>query len=187
MESASKVEDQTIFAMHHFSEENICARCSKISRTCCRTRPENAANCFPLSGPEIEDLNRDFTGEDPVLRTKNSVEFIANLKKLIPDKKQAIEEQFPENGTHPRLKTTADGSCLLLRDRGCILPRRARPIFCRLYPFWVYKGKITLFDDPDCLALQEEKQPRRVLSLLGTTGREVLDMYLEMLKHLNLK
>jgi Fe-S-cluster containining protein len=173
--------------MQQFSEENICARCSKISRTCCRIQPENAVNCFPLSGAEIKDLNRYLTGEDPVLRTKNSVEFVRNLKKLIPDKKEAIDREFPQNGTHQRLRTTEDGSCILLGDKGCTLPWRVRPIFCRLYPFWVYKGKVTLFDDPECLALQVENQPRRALSLLGSTGREILDLYFEMLKHLNLK
>lgn len=173
--------------MQQISEENICARCSKINRTCCRIQPENAVNCFPLSGPEIKELNRYFNGENPVLRTKNSVEFVRNLKKLIPDEKKAIVKEFPEDGTHQRLKTTEDGSCILLGDRGCILPWRARPLYCRLYPFWVYKGKITLFDDPDCLALQEKMQLRQILSLLGTTGREILDMHSEMLKQLNLK
>lgn len=173
--------------MPQFSEEDICTRCSKINRTCCRTQPENTENCFPVSGAEIESLGRYFSPDHQVLRTQNSFKFIHNLKKLIPDKKEAIKREFPENGTHFRLKTTEDGSCVLLGDKGCTLPWGARPFYCRLYPFWVYKGKITLFDDPECLALREKMQLRPLLSLLGTTGREILDMHSEMLKHLNLK
>jgi Fe-S-cluster containining protein len=42
---------------------------------------------------------------------------------------------FSPDGSRPILHRRADGSCMFLGERGCVLPLETRPLVCRLYPF----------------------------------------------------
>ncbi len=67
------------------------------------------------------------------------------------------------------------GSCVFLQNgRGCTLPPEARPLACRLYPLdFDLAGEVTLLDAPHCLALELARGPRHLLSMLGTSRKEL--------------
>ncbi|MFP4167298.1 MAG: YkgJ family cysteine cluster protein [Desulfonatronovibrionaceae bacterium] len=168
-------------------KEHICKRCSRVYKTCCRTEPENTANCFPLSISELRALNRCLPGIRASQEETNTPEFIGSLQRLLPNQREIVGQKFPEQGTHLRLNTDYNGACVFLDPNGCLLPREYRPLYCRLYPFWVYKGKVTLFDNPNCLALQETRSVNGLVKLFNTSTNRILELHELMLKNLALK
>ncbi len=113
--------------------------------------------CFPLSEME-RDRILDFSSEQGAfVQETNSSQFVTNLKRLFPGERALVERLFPSHGHHLRLATRPDGDCVFLGPAGCVLPRDARPYYCHLFPFWVYKRRFTLFTPEHCLALQEGK------------------------------
>ena len=100
----------------------------------------------------------DFSGEKGAfVQEPNSSQFITNLKRLFPGERSLVERLFPSHGHHLRLATRPDGDCVFLGPNGCTLPRDARPYYCHLFPFWVYKRRFTLFTPEHCVAVQEGK------------------------------
>lgn len=85
----------------------------------------------------------------------NSTAFIQAMCNLFPAEKARVKEVFPQNASHYRLALDKDGSCAFLTEYGCALPRRARPWFCRIFPFWVVGGIVQCFQDEGCLAVKE--------------------------------
>ena len=112
--------------------------------------------CFPLSEME-RDRILDFSGEKGAfVQEPNSSQFTTNLKRLFPGERSLVERSF-----HPRTSFASGHPrgwrLRILGLHGCVLPRDARPYYCHLFPFWVYKRRFTLFTPEHCLAVQEGK------------------------------
>ncbi len=71
-------------------------------------------------------------------------------------------------GRRRRLIITPQGACLFLGPQGCALPQEARPLYCRLYPFWINPhGRLMVLANPQCLAQQNARSWREALKRLG--------------------
>ena len=57
----------------------------------------------------------------------------------------------------------------MLGAQGCVLQGRARPYFCRLYPFWVVPpDHLQVFSYNHCLAQKEHRTLHDLCRALGT-------------------
>ena len=87
------------------------------------------------------------------------------------------------NGRRLRLKVDAKGACCFLTPSGCGLPRRARPIFCRLYPVFVApQGELVLMLDETCLAQEAAASPEEVLGRLGQSEKSLRNLHARLLR-----
>jgi Fe-S-cluster containining protein len=107
------------------SEEFLCARCARHTRTCCQdtqiyVTPGDVERIAARTG------RRDFyefrLPDDPI--------YLDNAD----DPLWALHV-FREDGTRRILKHEPNGDCTFLGEQGCTLPIEARPLICRLYPF----------------------------------------------------
>lgn len=158
-------------------DPHVCRRCTDRGPTCCRLLPGEEKVCFPLSESERDQILR-VTGDAGAFASEcNSEPFVDNVKRLFPVEKELADSLFPRDKTHLRLGTRADGSCVFLGDAGCVLPREARPYYCLVFPFWVTKGRLTLFTPPNCLAVEECRSLREMLRIFGMSEDEVRELY----------
>jgi Fe-S-cluster containining protein len=162
-------------------DPQICATCARESVTCCTLGSEATDTCFPLSRVEIESI-RAFWPEKQgwFERAENSSTFRKHLFRLFPGEKKRVDELFPAKGTHNRLAVTAQGNCQFLSSTGCALPRSIRPVFCRLYPFWVVWSKTTFFQAANCLAVQRRPTLLAVLEVLQVQEKDIHALYDEL-------
>lgn len=112
---------------------------------------------------------------------ENTPDFLDNLCRLFPGEEEEVRALFPQRGIHDRLAVTdnASGSlsCRLLGPEGCTLPRDARPLYCRLFPFWVRGGSVLYFDFQDCQAVRERRGPGQMYQALGMDEGEARELY----------
>ncbi len=158
---------------------HICAHCAVRQQTCCQLEPGTEANCFSLSAPEKERLlaagYTDFWQEE-----KTSFAFLENMYSLFPQSRRRVREVFPLGAAHDRLATRADGCCVFLGNSGCVLPREIRPWYCRLFPFWVLSGKLSMLGDKHCLVVQLGM--REGLRALDVPAHSVLALYTSLIE-----
>ena len=107
------------------TEEFLCARCARHTRTCCQDT-------------EIHVTLGDLRRIAPHAAVNDISEFRAPRH---PVYDQSLEDPvwhqsvFRADGTRRVLKQQPDGDCVFLGSEGCRLPAEARPLVCRLYPF----------------------------------------------------
>ena len=151
------------------TDPHVCARCALTNPTCCRLDPGSEEYCFPVSEMEWERI-LEYAGEQgSFVQEPNSKPFVTNMKRLFPGEHKLVEQLFPLVKFHLRLATDKDGTCTFLRDGGCALPREARPYYCRLFPFWIYGERLTIFTPPHCLAVKEAKQLTGLMRTMDQT------------------
>ncbi len=158
-------------------EADACSRCAESSGTCCTLSPGNEEYCFPLSGRERADMQAAGAGPGSFCAQANTQAFLDNICRLFPGEAAKIQALFPAGGEHDRLAVSPEGACLLLGPSGCILPRAARPLYCRLFPFWIRAGRQMYFEFKDCQALRESRGGAGLLKRLGMTEPGVFDLY----------
>ena len=158
-------------------EADACRRCAESSGTCCTLSPGEEEYCFPLSGRERADMEAAGAEPDSFSPQANTQAFLDNICRLFPGEVAKIQALFPAGGSHDRLAVSPDGACLLLGPNGCSLPRAARPLYCRLFPFWVRTGRQMYFEFKDCQALRESRGGAGLLKRLGMTEQGVFDLY----------
>lgn len=107
----------------------------------------------------------------------NSTEFISAMHGLFPLEKAEIARAFPPDGSHRQMASPKAMGCAFLSAEGCMLPREARPWYCRLFPFWILGGKLNAFQAEGCLAVQEERSIKGLLQCFGTTANDVVKMF----------
>ena len=66
------------------------------------------------------------------------------------------------------------------------LPRQARPLYCRIYPFWFKAGRQLYFEFPRCQAQLEAGGGTGLLRRLGMTSEGVRHTYQELCRAWNL-
>jgi Fe-S-cluster containining protein len=124
----------------------------------------------PVSENEIEQI-LCFLGHKKrgaIFESKNNSTFyIRQMLNLFPAMEKSVFEAFPETKKHFELKTL-NNACILLGANGCMLPTDVRPHFCRIYPFWFFEDESQIFQDSECLALQNCETVSEVFLSLGT-------------------
>jgi Fe-S-cluster containining protein len=157
---------------------DICRRCAGVGPTCCAQPPGTEETCFPISEMErrrIEEhlgLDRGAFTLEP-----NSSAFRTRLSRFFPGESRLVERLFPAAGAHVRLRLDREGRCVFLRRAGCLLPRQARPYYCRLFPFWVTADRVTVFSAAGCLARREGQDLAGMLALLNCAAVTARDLH----------
>lgn len=156
---------------------HVCARCAEERGTCCSLTPGDEEHCFPLSRPEWERMLDYCQHVGGFAESPNSPLFLANMRALFPGEEREIERLFPGHAWHMRLAVNSRGDCLFLGSEGCRLPREVRPWYCRIFPFWVRGGQVTMFAVPGCQAYMEARRAPAALPLYGLTDKDILLLY----------
>ncbi|MCP4673736.1 MAG: hypothetical protein GY857_20810 [Desulfobacula sp.] len=162
---------------------DICGQCDKMNRSCCTLKAENNEGLpAPLSKPEIErilSVYKNRKQEDIVDSRVNSIQFINQMSMLFPDRVDLIHKVFPLNKKHFELKTMGD-ACIFKDIDGCLLPNQARPYFCRIYPFWFFEDQLHIFQDSNCLVLENCQTIPEVLLSLGTRPEKLKQIHAQV-------
>ena len=161
------------------AKTSICAVCAQNGPTCCQLRQEYADLSFPLSTVEKETIAayERWKGVFFIVQAPNSVQLISRLGFLFPDDLDTIKTLFPENGRHERLLTNKLGHCVFLGPMGCLLPGNARPLYCRLFPFWVIGGRVAFFPFDLCQAQKGTRSVKKVMMRLQVDISQILPLY----------
>ncbi len=164
----------------------ICLRCSRVNPTCCCLPPGQEKSFFPLSRNEINEIDNYLKGNDFFVRETNDRNFLTRLTKILPAPGKLINERFPLDNFHFRLKTYSDGRCVLLTQKGCMLPVDIRPVYCRLYPFWLHNNRLTFLIDPSCLAQEGNTSLRDLVNLFAVDPNKILQDFNLLLSNFEL-
>jgi len=134
---------------------------------------------FGLTLAEIKAMERA-SGLDRaefVAADQASPELIAAAEALHPALARTL------NNGRRRLKVDDRGACCFLGAGGCRLPRRARPLFCRMYPVFVEpQGELVLMIREHCPAQEGAESPRQVLKRLGQTEKGLRNLHARLLR-----
>ena len=159
----------------------VCARCGARGPTCCELTPGTEEVCFPVSDYERERIQECVPDLGGFALQPNTALFIENLLRLFPDQRRTIRDVFPPGGMHYRLEVDKKGRCVFLGEQGCMIPQEARPLYCRLFPFWTAEnGQITILEIDRCLAQQENKSPGKLFSAFATSQSKVRSLHSEL-------
>jgi Fe-S-cluster containining protein len=157
---------------------SVCARCADIGPTCCQISPGQEESCFPVSAIERARISDHLAlCRGGFVEEKNSRAFVTTLHRLFPRERRVVDALFPMTGTHLRLSTDAAGRCQFLGGAGCVLPNEVRPYYCKLFPFWVVSGRLSVFSPGGCLASREGRTVPGMLAGLGVQARHLLDLH----------
>lgn len=157
----------------------ICAICAQNGPTCCQLGQEQTGILFPISAVEkdiISDSGRWKSGNF-IDRAPNSSRFISHLKYLFPNDQKKIRNIFPQHGHHECLLTDKKGHCIFLGPTGCLLPNEARPLYCRLFPFWVIDGRVAHFHFDLCQAQKGDKPVKDIIMSLKANAPGIISLY----------
>jgi Fe-S-cluster containining protein len=160
-------------------DPEVCRRCAGcFPTTCCVHTPGDEETCFPVSDMERRRIEEHIALDRGAMTLEpNSEAFRNALRRLFPLERRAVDGLFPNGGWHQRLSRDARGRCVFLRAAGCLLPRQARPYYCRLFPFWVAGSRVTVIAAADCLARREGGDPAGMLALLSCAEKLALDLH----------
>lgn len=154
-------------------DPHICSRCAQVHTTCCFVTPGNEEHCFPLSESEWKRIIEYCDNTGGFAEQRNSPSFLDTMKRLFPHDSTALAREFPAHGTHRTLASRENGVCYFLTEAGCRLPRDVRPWYCRLYPFWIRSGMLTMFTSTDCLVCRESINIPEALAFVDMSQKEV--------------
>jgi Fe-S-cluster containining protein len=161
-------------------DPSVCARCAGQGPTCCQTSSDADDLCFPVSAGEAVWLRPYATDGAATCSAVTSVIFQQRLKSLFPSERRRISSVFPLGGKHRRLVLTSEGKCVFLAPTGCRIPRGARPLYCRIFPFWVVDERLTFLSHDGCLAQGRQPVLGDLLHRLHTSAEEILSIYLRL-------
>lgn len=156
---------------------SVCARCARHGGTCCTLRPGEEEYCFPVSAAERVAMEAAGARPEHFIRQENTPAFVANLARLFPGEDARLARLFPPRGEHDRLAILPGGACALLGPEGCLLPRGARPLYCRLFPFWIAEGRRLFFEMESCQAQRERRGGAGLEGVFGITGKDIRGLY----------
>jgi Fe-S-cluster containining protein len=161
-------------------EPASCALCHASGRGCCRLAARGPENVFGLTQAEIKAMAKasGLAANQFTVSDQASPELIAQAEALHPALARTLN-----HGARLRLKVDSHGICCFLKPDGCSLPRRARPIFCRMYPVFVApQGELVLIFKEDCLAQEGAASPEEVLKRLGQTEKSLRNLHARLLR-----
>lgn len=156
-------------------DAHICAQCHQAGGGCCRADAEGVEYMFGLTRGEIEAMARA-SGLRPwrfVVADQASPRFREFLDSLHP-----LFRQTMPRGRRLRLRLEENGDCCFLGPEGCRLPRQARPLYCRLYPFFINQhGRLMVLSSPACLAQRGARSWREALKRLDQDEARVRELF----------
>lgn len=158
-------------------DSDVCRRCSLQGPTCCRIAPGQEEFCFPLSQTEKERIQEHVPHTGGFELQDNTEAFIDHVCRLFPGEEEEVRKLFPAGKQHFRLAIDSMGACRFLGPEGCEVPKKARPYYCRLFPFWMVDCEVIFFDSPICLVRREERTLTRMLNALDTNKATAKDLY----------
>ena len=134
---------------------------------------------FPLSSVEKKAITACDRWKNVCFTSKksNSTPFISWLLNTFPNDRDKIQTLYPEHGDHEHLSIDKQGSCIFLGPIGCLLPEKARPLYCRLFPFWVINGRVGFFTFDLCLAQKDARSVNKVKKRLKMKTSQILPLY----------
>lgn len=143
-------------------DPSLCARCHEEGRGCCRASEEGLASMFGLTMGEVALISQ-VSGLKPdqfSVADRASEEFLEFLDSIHPLFRQTMPE-----GRRRRLRLDAGYACVFLSPQGCRLPTPARPLYCRLYPFWLTPqgGRLMVLRSELCMAQEGARSWREVM------------------------
>ena len=164
-------------------DAHVCARCALHGQTCCEC-PQGEEQLLP----PVSEVERDWmirtvpwvVEKGFLVREANSPRFLKLMGRLFPDHGGKVYSLFPPDGWHYRLALDRSNRCVLLGAKGCLVPHLARPLFCRIFPFWFIEDQPQIFEFSDCLALRTAETVQELCSLLGTSPEELTDLHREI-------
>ena len=163
------------------ADPHVCARCAAVSPTCCVASMQDIECCFALNLAEREAIEAYTKQHSPDLQaftqTANTPAFRRSMQALFPQDRRAINRLFPAGGKHYRLSVDEQGACRLLGPQGCMLPRTTRPLYCRIFPFWIQEDGLWHFAKPDCLAQQENIYHNTLLLAFDLAMKDVASLH----------
>lgn len=161
-----------------------CAICAKKGYTCCRLSKDQAGFSFPLSAKEKKSISEFLQGKSMRFFTKapNSERLISLLQSLFLNDSERIYTLFPENRHYEHLLTNKKGYCVFLEQSGCILPRKIRPFYCRIFPFWISGNRVTFFHFDFCQAQKGVRSVRKLMLNLDTNYSRIMLLYVSLRK-----
>ncbi|UIJ36699.1 hypothetical protein [Desulfobaculum bizertense] len=164
------------------SDSCMCAACARRGQCCCEVLPEDIPHCFPLSQADVERIEAatGIPGKG-IARQETVPALVQSLERLFPECKDLLQEKVQIGGQHLRL-ALEDGACVFLGSEGCTLPRDARPVYCRIYPFWVQKGSIMVFDTAPCVQRAGAAGLDKLLSALDMDRKTVRRLFATLLQ-----
>lgn len=162
-------------ALPSAGDSHLCAQCHQAGGGCCRTGPDGREYMFGLTRGEIEAMSRA-SGLEPrrfVKADRPNPGFLAFLESLHP-----LFLQTMPKGRRLRLLLDDQGACCFLGPRGCRLPQKARPLYCRLYPLFVNPhGRLMVLASDACLAQAGARSWREVMKRLGQDEETVRELF----------
>jgi len=170
------------YLTHLTAKTTVCAICAQNGPTCCQLGQRQADSSFPLSDVETEIISACDRWPDTcfTVRVPNSTRFLSRLKNLFPDDLARIPALYPEHGRHEHLSTDERGRCVFLGPKGCLLPDKARPLYCSLFPFWVVGGRAAFFPFALCQAQKGTGSVSKVMRRLKMNSTRILSLYQQL-------
>jgi Fe-S-cluster containining protein len=155
-----------------------CELCAEKSLTCCQLIPGQEEFCFPLSDLEVALLKNDLPETEACfVLMPNSNAFIQTITNLFPFNRKILQQRFPPGSSHLRLATDAEGKCVFLGKRGCVLSDDHRPLLCRLFPFWIVGEQFYIFAYEKCLPIRRAQSFPEILTSFGMTVETLGNFY----------
>jgi Fe-S-cluster containining protein len=170
------------YLTHLTAKTTVCAICAQNSPTCCQLGQVKPDFSFPISYVEKEIISGcdGWAGMYFTVRVPNSTRFLSRLKNLFPDDLERIQALYPEHGRHEHLSTDGPGRCIFLGPKGCLLPGKARPLYCRLFPFWVVGGRVAFFPFEFCQTQKSARSVNKVMRRLKMNTSQILSLYRQL-------
>lgn len=160
--------DKDIFTSNH------CLQCSKIREPCC-SNPQ-----APLTIKDIEYIvSKGFEIKDFVELVEYTIDEFENGEDWWKESMIKIEDKF----YRPCIKVNSKG-CVFLKDgEGCILGKN-RPLFCKIYPFWIDENNKLIYLDSDdsCLIVVKNIELKKALEYIHESD-ESIRKYFEEIKY----
>ena len=160
--------------------EDVCARCHALGHGCCLIKEENIPNQIGIFYSDIQRICNHLNVSEEYFVVKDTVsdEFLEALTTSI----HPIFKKIYHKNIGFKLKTI-DGKCVFLSDTGCKLPDSARPLYCKIYPFWSSKDDkfINVLSSFDCLAQRQSTLSWRIVNEnFGYTEEYIRGMFEEI-------
>jgi Fe-S-cluster containining protein len=131
--------------------EHICETCHKSGKGCCIFRGSVTSEQIGIFQNDITMIENHLgiMGSEFIIKETVNKNFIETLSQTV----HPIFTKIYHNNISFRLKTI-NSRCIFLGENGCSLPLEARPLYCRIYPFFPSKDflNIIVLSSYDCKA-----------------------------------
>ncbi len=161
---------------------SICGLCHEQGTGCCEFHHPDELSCqFGLTQGEIDEIiqhtglkESDFIVEDTI-----SLDYYMNLILI-----NSIFEVVYRGMKRKKL-ITINNKCIFLTDSGCSLRAESRPIYCRMFPFWITEGteKLLLIPSEYCLAQKNATNLFQVLRKFEIEKQQLQDIYQKLIDY----